>query len=60
MSLSINGRKVAEGASPGLIPVQPKDGLDIGRDTLTAAGDYDAPNSLDGEVSNLRVTPRAP
>ncbi|MBN1422024.1 MAG: sulfatase-like hydrolase/transferase [Planctomycetes bacterium] len=56
MRLSIDGRIVAEGPSPGLIPVQPKDGLDTGKDERTAAGDYGAPNPLDGEVRNLEVS----
>ncbi|HAD58100.1 MAG TPA: iduronate-2-sulfatase [Planctomycetaceae bacterium] len=42
--------------SPGLIPVQPKDGLDVGRDEQSAAGDYVAPNPLKGRVSNVDVT----
>ena len=53
MRLSIDGREVARGSSPGLIPVQPKDGLDIGRDTRTAAGDYEPPNPLQGTVSGF-------
>ena len=55
MTLAINGQQVAEGASPGLIPVQPKDPMTIGRDELTAAGDYQAPNRFDGVVIALRV-----
>ncbi len=57
LTLSINGRQVGETASPGLIPVQPKDGMNIGRDELSAAGNYTAPNSFNGIVSGLKVTP---
>ena len=45
----------AEGVSPGLIPVQPKDSMNVGRDELTAAGDYTPPNPLQGNVGNLKV-----
>lgn len=55
ISISCNGSDPVTAASPGLIPVQPKDGLDIGRDDLTAAGDYDAPNPLKGKITNIRV-----
>lgn len=55
--LSIDGQQVGESSSPGLIPVQPKDGKSIGRDDLSAAGEYNAPNPLDGTVSKLKVTP---
>ncbi len=56
MTLSMNGAKVAEGKAPGLIPREPKDGLSIGRDDLTAVGDYAAPNPLKGSVKNVRIT----
>jgi len=56
MTLAINGERVAEGKSPGLIPVQPKDGMDIGYDERTAAGDYAPPNRLQGTVWDLKVT----
>ncbi len=55
MSLSIDGKPVAKAKSPGLIPVQPKDGLNVGRDELTAAGQYEPPNALAGTVSKLEI-----
>ncbi len=55
MILSIDDRESARGSSPGLIPVQPKDAQNIGRDELTAAGDYEPPNALQGKVTDLRV-----
>lgn len=60
MSLTVDGKKVAEGPSPGLIPVQPKDGLNTGRDELSAAGDYRPPNPLRGKVLHLRISTRDP
>ncbi len=57
IALFVNGRKVGEAPSPGLIPVQPKDGMSIGRDELSAAGNYTAPNPLQGRVAKLKVSP---
>lgn len=56
LSLFLNRDKVGEAPSPGLIPVQPKDAMSIGRDDQSAAGDYVAPNPLNGKVQNVRVT----
>ena len=56
MALFINGKQVAEGRSPGLIPVQPKDAMTVGFDEKTAAGDYTAPNPLRGTVRDVKVT----
>ena len=55
MSLSINGEKPIVKPSPGLIPKQPQDGLSVGLDHLSAAGDYQAPNPLSVMISNTRV-----
>ncbi len=55
IALSVNGAEVARTASPGLIPVQPKDDLSIGRDLLSAAGDYEAPNPFNGTIISTRV-----
>lgn len=55
MTITVDGKEVARGNSPGLIPVQPKDPLDVGRDELTAAGNYDAPNPLRGTIHSLQV-----
>jgi arylsulfatase len=60
MTLTVDGSTVARGDSPGLIPVQPKDGLDVGRDDLTAAGDYPSPNPFRGKIHAVQVTPREP
>lgn len=55
MTLAINGKTVATGKSSGLITAQPKDGLSIGEDILSAVGDYASPNPFRGKVENVRV-----
>ena len=55
MTLAVDGEQVASAPSPGLIPLQPKDGLSTGLDTLSAAGDYAAPNPFNGTVVSARV-----
>lgn len=60
MTLSINGDDIGRVESPGLIPVQPKDGMTIGRDELSAAGDYQPPNPFSGKIVSLEVTPGKP
>jgi arylsulfatase A-like enzyme len=55
MQLLVNGRAVAEGSAPGLIPVQPVDELSLGQDARTAVGDYAAPYPLRGKIENVRV-----
>lgn len=56
MRLSINGREVAAGKAPGLIPTQPQDELSVGEDTRTAVGNYQAPHPLQGTVENVSVS----
>ena len=55
MKLSVNGKTLAQGKAPGLIPVQPIDELSIAHDAQTAVGDYNAPNPLQGKVENVKV-----
>lgn len=57
LSIEVNGETVAQGDSPGLIPVQPKDPLTIGRDERSAAGDYQPPNPLKGTVTKIQIKP---
>ncbi len=57
MTLSINDSPALRCKSPGLIPVQPKDGLSIGLDDQTAAGNYDAPNPFNGNIITAQVLP---
>lgn len=55
LSLSVDGRTVAEGKAPGLIADQPGDGFTVGSDGDAAVGDYAAPNAFAGQVSNVQV-----
>ncbi len=56
MRMIVDGGKEISGPSPGLIPKQPEDGLSVGSDIQSAAGDYDAPNPFDGTVISTRVS----
>jgi|GEM_PF-198952 len=49
LSLTVNGQTVTR-PSPGLIPKQPLDQLSIGKDDLSAAGDYESPNAFTGTI----------
>jgi iduronate 2-sulfatase len=49
LSLTVNGKTVTR-PSPGLIPRQPLDQLSIGKDDLSAAGDYESPNPFSGTL----------
>lgn len=55
MQLQVNEANPVTGNAGGLIAVQPKDGLSIGRDEQSAVGDYEPPHSLDGVVSDLSI-----
>jgi hypothetical protein len=55
MILRLDGEVIAEGLSPGLIPNQPKDSVSVGFDSLSAAGDYTAPNPFNGVIRNTRI-----
>lgn len=55
MSLAVDGRAPVSRPSPGLIPAQPQDPLTVGRDTLSAAGDYETPNAFDQKIVRTRV-----
>ena len=54
MKLGVNG-KFTQSKSPGLIPVQPKDGLDVGFDDQSAAGDYATPNPFNATILSAKV-----
>ena len=55
MTLEINGAPAATGKAPGLFKAQPTDALSIGADSITAVGDYKAPNALKGKVENVKI-----
>ena len=59
IGLTVEGHAVSA-KSPGLIPVQPKDGLSTGFDDLSAAGDYDAPNRFNGKVLHHQIITSQP
>ncbi|MEM9366685.1 MAG: sulfatase-like hydrolase/transferase [Planctomycetota bacterium] len=60
MTLSVNDGDTIDQASPGLIPVQPIDQLSVGYDARTSAGDYQAPNRLQGKVIRYQVNDDGP
>ena len=55
LSISVDDQTPITKPSPGLIPVQPLDPMTVGEDTLSPAGDYDAPNKFDGTIVYTRV-----
>ncbi len=54
VTLSVNGKQVADGAAPGLIPAQPARGLTVGSDT-GPVGNYGRPNTFPGKITRVRV-----
>ncbi|MEN1680439.1 MAG: arylsulfatase [Planctomycetota bacterium] len=56
MTVSVNGGQPIRRQSPGLITAEPLDGLCIGLDDQTSAGDYEAPNRLRGKVLSHKVS----
>jgi len=55
MRLKVDDQPPLRQPSPGLIPVEPKDGLSTGFDELSAAGDYQSPNPFDGTILSTRI-----
>ncbi|WP_198953771.1 sulfatase-like hydrolase/transferase [Rhodopirellula sp. MGV] len=60
MTLSIGNGTPIETKSPGLVPVQPIDGLSVGFDDRSSAGDYESPNTFTGTVVKQKVTTGEP
>ncbi|MCA9033708.1 MAG: sulfatase-like hydrolase/transferase [Planctomycetaceae bacterium] len=58
--LVVNGASAETCSSPGLISMQPKDGLSVGLDELSAAGEYEAPNAFTGKILKVSVSTAAP
>ncbi len=54
VTLSVNGKQVADGTAPGLIPAQPARGLTVGSDT-GPVGNYGRPNTFPGKITRVRV-----
>mgnify|MGYP000465862357 CR=1 FL=1 len=59
MSLAVNGDRPLTRPSPGLIPAEPRDGLAIGHDDQSAAGDYPSPNPFSGTILDALVEDHA-
>ncbi|MDF1812993.1 MAG: sulfatase-like hydrolase/transferase [Verrucomicrobiales bacterium] len=55
MTLAVKGFDPVSAPSPGLIPSQPKDGLSVGYDDLSAAGNYSSPNPFNHTIVGSRV-----
>jgi arylsulfatase A-like enzyme len=54
ITLKVDGKQVAQGHAPGLIPAQPGRGLSVGSDNA-GVGDYAAPNAFEGSIQNVRL-----
>jgi hypothetical protein len=59
MTLSVDGKQVADGKAAGPIPTQPKAGFFVGKAGKAAVGDYEAPDPFAGKVTNVRVKAKA-
>ncbi len=57
MSLAVDDENPVTRPSPGLIPAQPMDGLNVGYDERSAAGDYQAPNRFKGRILSAKLEP---
>jgi arylsulfatase len=55
VKLSADGRGLAEGKVPGLLPNQPVDGLQVGRDLAGNVGEYAGPFAFNGTISSVIV-----
>ena len=54
--LSLNGKQIAKGKTPGAMTSMPVDGLQVGADTGGAVGDYQAPFAFGGKVeANIQI-----
>ena len=56
-TLSVNGKTVTSGKTPGTLTTMPIDGLQVGRDANGAVGDYQEPFAYSGKVTlNLKIS----
>ncbi len=60
LALLVDGKRVAEGKTDGLIGMQPKAGLSVGATGKAAVGDYAAPFTFAGKITNVRVKTMTP
>ncbi len=59
MHLYLNGDQVATATSGSLITDNPKQGLQVGADALSAVGEYTAPFGFSGSIDEVRIFHRA-
>jgi hypothetical protein len=55
MQLYVDGERVAEGKSTGLLTKDPAQGLEIGADLGGAVGEYESPNAFTGIIDEVRL-----
>ena len=55
MTLSLDGKVVAQGKASGTVPSMPVDGLDVGSDTAGAVGPYSGENNFGGTIESVVV-----
>jgi arylsulfatase len=55
-AISVDGRERARGSVGGLVAVTPKDGLQVGRDEQSPAGDYTGPFPFSGKIARARLS----
>jgi arylsulfatase len=55
MTLKVDDDQVAQGKAAHLLDIQPKDGLQIGRDKAGAVGEYTAPFPYRGSIQGVRL-----
>ena len=55
LSLTLDGKPAASGKAPGVITMQPVDGLDIGADRGAPVGLYEIPNTFGGTIESVHL-----
>ncbi len=60
LTLSVDGRVVAQGQAPKLPDAQPVDGLSVGSDADGAVGPYDAPFLFQGSIESVVIDLESP
>jgi hypothetical protein len=53
VTMSVDGKTVASGSTPGPMVTMPLDGLQVGSDLNGAVGKYEAPFSFDGTIEEV-------
>ena len=55
MTLKVDNQQVAAGKAAHLLDIQPKDGLQVGRDKAGAVGEYKAPFPYQGSIHDVKI-----